>query len=397
MILNMDKKIILSTDIGSDVDDALALLTILNSKEINLKGIYTVNGDVDSRAYIAKHLIDLSGRKDIVVARGESSSLCSTIKPYYNYEDCLVDKKFVKDIEDNVTFKPLKSVDIISNGVEDLAERLSRENYIIFSIGPLTNIAKLIQDHPELSRNIDQIYIMGFRFGETNNEHNVRYDPEAAKLILETNIPLTIVPGDLCSKYRMPLKIIKNIETKQGSYVKKMVNSFIAIKTAHNFVTCTLPGTSFNLAGNRSIESIIKDKLTETSSKELDGSEILRLRDERIWITNNLNDPYSAAFDPETYFKDHGALIEQLKDPRLGYKLGNCLASIISSLVPKDLSVADAYIPYCFLHPEKLRTEKGIVTYEVDGETSILPGDKHEIVMDLDFKHFEEFLKTYLR
>ena len=49
----MSKKILFSTDIGSDPDDALALLAMLNHPEIDLKGIYTVNGLVDFRSFIA--------------------------------------------------------------------------------------------------------------------------------------------------------------------------------------------------------------------------------------------------------------------------------------------------------------------------------------------------------
>ena len=66
------RKIILSTDIGSDVDDALSLLAMLNHPEINLEGIYTVNGDVDSRSRIAKHIVDLSGNN---ISRADQQAL----------------------------------------------------------------------------------------------------------------------------------------------------------------------------------------------------------------------------------------------------------------------------------------------------------------------------------
>ena len=58
-----NKKVLVSTDIGSDIDDALSLLVMLNSG-INLEGVYTVNGDVDSRSFITHHLLKLAG-KDI--------------------------------------------------------------------------------------------------------------------------------------------------------------------------------------------------------------------------------------------------------------------------------------------------------------------------------------------
>ena len=87
----MKNKILLSTDIGSDIDDALALLGMLN-QNLDLEAIYTVNGDVDTRSYIAKHMVDLSG-KEIVVARGESQPLLGP-KPYTFYEEYHIDDKY---------------------------------------------------------------------------------------------------------------------------------------------------------------------------------------------------------------------------------------------------------------------------------------------------------------
>ena len=53
-------KILVSTDIGSDVDDALALNVMLKHSGFNVEGIYTVNGDVNSRALIARHMVSLN-------------------------------------------------------------------------------------------------------------------------------------------------------------------------------------------------------------------------------------------------------------------------------------------------------------------------------------------------
>ena len=93
MIFDMERKVLVSTDIGSDIDDALSILTMFNMG-LNVRGIYTVNGDVDSRSYIAKHMVDLYGT-GIPVGRGTAESL-SGEKPYSFCEDAYVDDKFVK-------------------------------------------------------------------------------------------------------------------------------------------------------------------------------------------------------------------------------------------------------------------------------------------------------------
>ncbi len=57
--------IIFDTNIGTDVDDALALVLAVNSQELNVLAVTTVDGDVQLRGRIARKLLNLLGRKDI--------------------------------------------------------------------------------------------------------------------------------------------------------------------------------------------------------------------------------------------------------------------------------------------------------------------------------------------
>jgi purine nucleosidase len=66
--------LILDTDIGSDVDDALALAFALRHPEIDLRAVTTVSGDAVVRARIARKLLVIAGRGDIEVAVGMSSA-----------------------------------------------------------------------------------------------------------------------------------------------------------------------------------------------------------------------------------------------------------------------------------------------------------------------------------
>src|SRR5262249_32001189 len=58
------------TDIGDDLDDALALALILQSPEIDLRGVTTVSGDAHTRALIVCRLLHALGRTDVPVAAG---------------------------------------------------------------------------------------------------------------------------------------------------------------------------------------------------------------------------------------------------------------------------------------------------------------------------------------
>ena len=62
--------LVLDTDIGGDVDDALALAYALRHPEIDLRAVTTVSGDTEVRAHIAARLLALAGRDDVVVASG---------------------------------------------------------------------------------------------------------------------------------------------------------------------------------------------------------------------------------------------------------------------------------------------------------------------------------------
>ncbi len=121
--MSIGRRVLFSTDIGLDIDDALALLAMLNHPEINLCGICTVNGEVLYRSFIAKHMINLAG-KEIPVYCGEANPFFDLVPPYSNLgiEEVLVDNSFV-DWEETErqsykqhVFKPLEAAGIIVMG-----------------------------------------------------------------------------------------------------------------------------------------------------------------------------------------------------------------------------------------------------------------------------------------
>src|SRR5262249_61032694 len=66
----MPRRIVLDTDIGTDVDDALALALAVASPELELVAVTTVSGDATLRARIAARLLALAGRGDVPVHAG---------------------------------------------------------------------------------------------------------------------------------------------------------------------------------------------------------------------------------------------------------------------------------------------------------------------------------------
>lgn len=382
----MSNEVLLSTDIGSDIDDALSLLTILNSG-IDLKGIYTVNGDVFSRAQIAKHMVDLSG-ESIEVAMGESKPLGGNVPPYYFFEEFYVDDKFIDEeeteISRDIVFKPPERVGINPKGLEALANQLKGSKKTIFNIAPMTNIAKLIEKYPEAVKNIERLYIMGCRFAEPEqHEHNVRFDIPSAMKVFESDIPITVIPGELCSEYELPAEKTDDLKSPVGVYVKRMAKGFKGAKTARNFQSEEL---KFLIEQGAEIDpSFLKNEKDKKKYYE----EIL-LKKDRLLV--NLDDPHYAAFEPDEYFEDYYGLIDHLRKFNYSYK--TLLTSKMIECVPKDLSIADVYVPYCFLNPEKIQTERTNVTIDTQGYSRKKQGKKHEIVTDLDYNDFKRFLDS---
>src|SRR5262245_2248428 len=62
--------ILLDTDVGTDVDDGIAIALLLAAPELDVRAVTTVSGDATHRARIAKKLLTLGGRGDVPVAAG---------------------------------------------------------------------------------------------------------------------------------------------------------------------------------------------------------------------------------------------------------------------------------------------------------------------------------------
>lgn len=95
----MDRiKVLIDTDIGDDIDDALALALALNSPELDIVGITTVYGKTDARARLAAKILEMYGRDDIPVAIGSSKPLVNPEPKYFPKQALIIDKKFFPNI-----------------------------------------------------------------------------------------------------------------------------------------------------------------------------------------------------------------------------------------------------------------------------------------------------------
>ena len=174
-------KVILDTDIGTDVDDALALAALMGSKEVDLIGITTVYGDVRLRSAIAMHLCSLVNR-EIPTFAGEGKTISG--------REVWVSGSEGKNYENLTSFTPqiTSAVDFLVNAVVSQPKSID-----VIAIGPLTNIARAIQTNLDFVEKVKRVWIMGGDFTQSRVEHNFKCDIDAARIVLESNVPISIL------------------------------------------------------------------------------------------------------------------------------------------------------------------------------------------------------------
>ena len=190
--------IILDTDIGDSIDDALALAFALHSPELDVRAVTTVIDDVESKTRLAWKMLGVYNRRDIALAMGASEPLLDPTTPVPSKEFEVLTRN---DIIPDAARK--RAVDLI---IETLLQ--SRGKITIVAIGPMTNIALAIKTDPRIKNNIERIVIMGGAYLSSETEYNVRRDRAAAEIVFQSGIPITAVGLDVTSQCKLSEKDI---------------------------------------------------------------------------------------------------------------------------------------------------------------------------------------------
>ena len=180
----MDKrKVIIDCDPG--IDDALAIILALKSKEIEVVGITTVSGNVESLqgAKNALKVLKLLGRLDIPVYLGEGKPVKRELVTAQDThgEDGL-GETFLEEVSSEY---------IRENGVDFILNTLkNEENVSIIALGPLTNLCRAIEKDSESFHRVKEIVSMGGAYKSHGNcspvaEFNYWVDPHGARGFLK--------------------------------------------------------------------------------------------------------------------------------------------------------------------------------------------------------------------
>jgi len=213
------KKVIIDTDIGDDIDDALALALALSSPELEVIAITTVYGRVDIRAKLASRILEAYNRLDIPVAMGVRRPLFGEESTHIpNQAPVLEDKNFPNIVD--------------KHAVDLIIEMLEREKSLtIVTLGPLTNIALALLKNRDAFKN-SELVIMGGCITRPVAEYNIKTDPEAASIVFSSGLPMTLVGLDVTLKCVMTnemLELVNKSPKPQVKLLKKFIGLWMRI------------------------------------------------------------------------------------------------------------------------------------------------------------------------
>ena len=202
--------IILDTDIGSDIDDAVALAYLLRQPRCELMGITTVSGEPQKRADLADAVCRAGGRDDVPIHVGvEAPLLVAPLQPHAPQAEALASGRWPHRTfgADNTAIAFLRS-----------AIRAHPGEVTLLAVGPLTNIALLFARDPEIPSLLKELVMMGgWFFDRPQPEWNIRCDPHAAAKVFAAPVPrLTAVGIDVTQKCQLPADECRRRFTQAG-------------------------------------------------------------------------------------------------------------------------------------------------------------------------------------
>lgn len=210
-------KILIDTDIGGDVDDALALAMLLSSSdEIEIVGITNVYLANAWRAGVTKQILKVYGREEIPVCTGAE-------KPLIGWWD---ESRIPNSSPDYGQFRGETlphAADFIIRMAEDV------ENLTVLAIGPLTNLGLALAKAPHIASRI-RILMMGGQVNKAHPEWNIVCDPEAARIVFESGADIRMVGLDVtnrCQFTREEVDFVKSAGNPRAEMLGQMMEIFI--------------------------------------------------------------------------------------------------------------------------------------------------------------------------
>lgn len=223
-------------DVDTGIDDAVALMWAISCEKLDIKFIATCTGNTTATNAVQNTLntLEMINAPQIDVVKGSEKGFLRTrerTEPSAHGSDGLGDYEFPPN-----TRKPCKT-NYLTKYINTLEE--STVPVTIIVLGPLTNIANLLEKKPEIAKKIKQIYFMGSSLDRITNDtpyagFNVACDPEAVEKVLQSKVPIVFCPNNLGKNYFLSPQQLE--ELSQTNRVGKILCD-LSKRFKDNFVT----------------------------------------------------------------------------------------------------------------------------------------------------------------
>ncbi len=174
--------VILSTDVGNEIDDQWAITYLLVNPVFDVEGIISAHAPSlpDPSAHATYEIL-----KDVV----ERRLGLATHPPLFEGSSLPLPDSKTPRLNSGVNF------------ILETSKRFSQENrLVVLTIGAATDVASALLQDPSVADRIN-VVAMGFKnLTEAGKEYNVQNDPVAWRVILDSNVPVTIGSGDVCQR-----------------------------------------------------------------------------------------------------------------------------------------------------------------------------------------------------
>ena len=209
------RSMIIDTDTASD--DAVALLMALRAPDIDVKAITIVAGNmpVAQGSINARYTAEVCG-KDVPVYEGIDSPLTREIYRAYFFHG--------PDGMGGMNYPAPKRAPAAGHAVDAMIETIkANPGIILVTLGPLTNVAVALRRAPEIVGNVSRCVVMGGAANVVGNitpaaEYNIWCDPEAARIVFRSGLPVEMVGWELC-------RAEANLTDAEMRYCKETINT----------------------------------------------------------------------------------------------------------------------------------------------------------------------------
>ena len=213
----------------------------INSPRAELLGITTImgNSSLENTTRNALRILEMVGSVEIPVAMGASLPLSGStdFHPVFHGLDGLGDS----DLPDpKIEPTPVSAYEQLEDQIQKYGGELT-----IVACGPLTNLAILHQRAPDLLPKVRQVIVMGGAIACPGNinpfaEFNIYLDPEAAGVLFNSRIPITLVTLDTTAKAFLTRKMFRSMNIK-NRYLREMIRFYIdTYRIRHEMDACLI-------------------------------------------------------------------------------------------------------------------------------------------------------------